>query len=37
MNDLIDAASEFIKQLLKVVFLGNTDENPPPNDEKASD
>ena len=37
MKDLIDSAAEFLKALLNVVILGETDDNTTEHDEKASD
>lgn len=37
MKDLIDSAAEFLKALLNVVILGETDDQSTNHDEKASD
>lgn len=37
MKDLIDSAAEFIKALLNVVLLGETDDKTNEHDKKASD
>jgi len=37
MKDLIDSAAEFLKALLRVVILGETDDQTNDNDEKVSD
>lgn len=37
MNDLINAAGEFLKEILRVVILGDTDDITNKNDNEASD
>jgi len=37
MRELIDSAAEFIKALLRVVILGETDDKTTEHEKKASD
>ena len=37
MNDLINAAGEFLKELLRVFILGKSNDTTTKNDKKASD